>query len=242
VYRPQQLPKVLQAKSKADGAAAPARGGERLVAPARPPVVGVIQRRGYDNSVIDAFINKNRATFVRGGKDKSVDVNAITELFISTHQYKDREDLKYLRNKVNKHTTPLKSHPAALTYPLAANFSEHVLGDSAGVGWHTESKHANGDLNYSYVNWGWIAQTKGTYWATTLIIKGTAKTGNNGNGTFFPSTMSIDLIAEEAEYVANTYTPKGQLVIGRGRRTGIMIECILRLDKVESAYPFKPGW
>lgn len=228
---------AVQAKSVSGNTLANHRS--KLITAVQP---SIIQRRGYANSAIDDFINTNRAAFVRGDGDNSVDVNAMTALFRSTHQYQDRDDLRYLRKQVNNHRSLLNSHPAVITRPLTAGFRAHVRGDTAGVGWHTELVNANGDPNYSYVNWGWISQSKGTYWATALVINGTAKVGNNGNGTFFPTNMSLALIEEEAEYVANSYPQAGQLVIGRGRKTGIMIECIIRLNQVESAYPYKPGW
>ena len=257
-YRPQPTPKVLQRKvSVATAHARPSHIPASNIA--RGPAtranvagrnVGVVQRRGYENTAIDAFINANK------GKDefqkevlnedgqtvKILDVNAITESFKASHQYHDRSDLKYLRKTVSGHRSLLKPYPTRITYPLTDGFNNHVLGKDAGVGWHTESAHANGALGYSYANWGWISQTKKTYWATSLTIKGTDKTGNDGNGTFFPEGMTIDEIRSEALYVANSYPKHGQVVIGRGQSTGIMIECIIRDDKVESAYPYKPGW
>jgi hypothetical protein len=116
-----------------------------------------------------------------------------------------------------------------------------VLGNNAGVGWHSEAVNRNGDPGYSYANRHNLATTKGTYFADTVVIGGTAKAGNNARSSFFPAGMAIADIRREALYVANTYAQAGQIKRGRAP-CGIMIDCLIRLGVVESAYPFKPGW
>lgn len=240
VYRPQSAPAVLQAKRAGANVAAP-QGFGKTPTPARQAnAVGVIQRRTYSDSVIGNFITANKAEYL--GESGTVDVNAITAEFKRLNPQYDRADLKYLRKTVSGHRDALAPSPAVINYPLAADFNNHVLGNVAGVGWHSETVNANGEVGYSYNLGGDIASTKRTYWATHLQINGTNKVGNNGRGTFFPDDMAIGEIRSEALYVANTYAKHGQVIIGRGQTTGIMIECLIRDDEVQSAYPYKPGW
>jgi hypothetical protein len=198
-----------------------------------------VQCRGYNNLEINNFLGKN----VQGGAESRHDyVKRITTLFKQTHQYQQRSDLDFLRDQAWGARNHLAPYPA-IVRQLHADFDDHVLGNDAGVGWHTERVNADGDPGYSYANPQHLATTKGTYYAGTLVIAGTAKAGNNGRSTFFPANMTIAAIRYEALYVANTYAQVGQIRRGRGPRSGIMIDCLIGgAGTVVSAYPYKPGW
>ena len=197
-----------------------------------------IQRRAHGDSVIRNFISAN-------AKDDDETYQAylarLTGLFKTAQPHHHRDDLKFLRKTLGGHRSLLVSDYNQ-TKSLDAHFNAHVLGNQVGVGWHSESSHQNGQTGYSYTNWGWIAESKGTYWGDNIVVAGTAKAGNNGVSSFFPATMSIQRIRAEAMYVANVHanTQAGQLIIGRGNKSGILIECLMNGDTITSAYPHMP--
>lgn len=216
------------------GAAAPAVPAGLGASP------GTLQCRGYQNLDINNFLTANPQNH---GETRGAYVTRVTGLFKNTHQYHDRGDLDYMRDRAWGARAHLAPYPAVINVQLHAHFDAHVRGDQAGVGWHTELAHQNGQPGYSYANRAHLASSKGTYFADTVVIAGTAKAGNNGRSSFFnPNTTMAD-IRHDALYVANTYAQVGQIRRGRAPRTGIMIDCLIGgAGTVVSAYPYKPGW
>ncbi len=217
-----------------DGGGAAAPGGLHRLS-AGPAV----QCRGYDDSAIRAFLGKQAQD---DDETRGAYVKRITGLFKTQFQYHDRTDLNFMRDEAWGARGHLAPYPTHIVRPLHADFNAHVLGNQAGVGWHSESVNEDGDPGYSYANRQNLATTKGTYFADTVVINHTAKAGNNGRSTFFPANMTIGTIRYEATYVANRNAPAGQICRGRGPYTGIMIDCLLNGGQVVSAYPYKPGW
>lgn len=202
----------------------------------------LIQRRAYGKNTIDVFLKDH----VRQ-KDEEMGayVGRVTRAFREHHAYAQRDDLAALRTGAWHVTEAMPPYPTTLIFDLAHDFNDHVLGKVAGVGWHLETTHRNGDqdngnprqVTHSYANRTVLSSRKGTYKAGSLKICRVDKNGNGGVGTFFSATTTIEQIRHDAVYVANAYRRTGQLVIGRGQRTGVLIECILRDGKVESVYP-----
>lgn len=204
-----------------------------------PAPLVVVQRRGYKDLDINKFLEENPQN---EDEERGEYLTRVTALFKRLFQYQDRGDLRYLRNKAWGATKHMKAYPSAMPRKLADNFNEHILGNMAGVGWHSESTHTNGQAGYSYANRQDLASSKGTYFASQVKIADTNKTGNNGRSTFFPPGMGIDEIRADALYVANTYPAVGQIRRGRGPSSGIMIDCLMNGERIDSAYPYKPGW
>jgi len=205
----------------------------------QPSAGAIVQCRGYQDSEITKFLTTNAQEEDESRHDY---VKRITGLFKRDFQYHDRGDLNFLRDRAWGARGHLLPYPTVIARPLHADFNDHVLGNDAGVGWHSERVNADGDAGYSYQNRANLATTKGTYFADTLVINGTAKAGNNGRSTFFPATMTIGDIRYDARYVANRNAQVGQICRGRGPSSGIMIDCLIAGGVVVSAYPFKPGW
>ena len=211
---------------------------------ARPPggADRLIQRRAYGKNTIDGFLADHRR---REHEEMGAYVGRVTRAFREHHAYAQRDDIAALRTGAWHVTAAMPPYPATLTFTLAHDFDDHVLGRVPGVGWHLESSHRNGDqdngnprkVTHSYTARTVLSSRKGTYRARDLVIGKVEKSGNGGVGTFFSATATIEEIRHDALYVANAYPRVGQLVIGRGQRTGVSIECILRNGKVESAYP-----
>lgn len=195
-----------------------------------------IQGRYYGNTEITDFIGENAQGHGEAYPDY---LTRLTNLFKTEMPYHHRDDVKYLRKRLGGHRSLLVSSYVQ-TNNLDAHFNAHVLGNQAGVGWHSESAHQDGQAGYSYTNWGWIAQTKGTYWGDQIVVATVVKAGNNGVSSFFPANMSIQKIRREALYVANVFANQqvGQLIRGRGKETGIMIECLMNGNTITSAYPY----
>lgn len=207
-----------------------------------PGSEALVQRRAYGKATIDGFLRDNR----RGpGEVMGTYVGRVTRAFREQHGYAQRDDLAALRTGAWGVGDAMPPYPTVLTFALAHDFDDHVLGKVVGVGWHLETTHRNGDqdngnpreVTHSYTGRTVLSSRKGTYKASNLMIRKTRKSGNNGVGTFFSATTSIEQVRHDALYVANAYPRSGQLVIGRGQRTGVLIECILRDGQVESAYP-----
>src|SRR5262249_46098698 len=95
---------------------------------------GIIQRRGYGDLEIRDYLTANPQgpTESRHGY-----VARVTASFRSTHQYSQRSDLQYLRDRAWAARAHLAAYPAVFTVQLAAAFNNHVLGNVAGVGWHS---------------------------------------------------------------------------------------------------------
>jgi hypothetical protein len=197
----------------------------------------------YDKLFIDAYRRKLPLPPTVEGKGTgsfSEYLTTYTAKFKSDHQYARPDDIAYFRAKLGNHSAVIAPLPAQLTRTLSDQFDAHVKGDEAGKGWHSEMTHtATAAGNWSYTDKRWIAQTKQTYAASNVKIMGTAKAGNDGVSSFFPSTMPLALIRSEAEYVANTChgSQQGQLIIGVGKATGIRIECLMTGTTITSAYP-----
>ena len=214
------------------------------VASARPLAAAdrLIQRRAYGKATIDAFLQDH-------GRQKDEEMGAyvarVTRAFRAHHAYAQRDDLAALRTGAWHVTEAMPPYPTTLTFTLAPAFDDHVLGRVPGVGWHLETAHRNGDqdngnprkVTHSYTDRTVLSSRKGTYRVSSLVIGKAKKSGNDGVGTFFSPSTTIEQIRHDALYVANAYRRVGQLVIGRGQRTGVSIECILRDGQVESAYP-----
>lgn len=199
----------------------------------------VVQRRQHGNLAIDGFLQQNAQAEDETRGDY---VGRVTRLFKQQYPQRDKDDVDELRHRAWRARLPTQRHPVVIAVPLAAGFDNHIHGNQAGVGWHSESINQDGAGNWSYANRQDLATSKGTYFADTVVVNGVAKAGNNGRSTFFPAAMGIARIRTEAEYVANTYPQQGQIRRGRGRQSGIVIDCLINNNSVESAYPCKPGW
>lgn len=229
----------LEAEAERMGLRAAAGVGAAAPGPAGSVSSSTLQCRGYANLEINNFLAQNAQG---GAESRHAYVKRITTLFKQTHQYQDRTDIEFLRDRAWGARLHLAPYPA-IVMQLDATFDAHVRGDQPGVGWHTEMAHQDGQPNYSYANRANLATTKGTYYADTVVIAGTAKAGNNGRSTFYPPGMSMADIRYDALYVANTYAQVGQIRRGRAPRSGIMIDCLIGGGgTVVSAYPYKPGW
>jgi|GEM_PF-5706366 len=170
----------------------------------------------------------------------SIYLARMTEQFKRSHQFQLPGDLSYFRELLGNHGAGPVPMPGVLTKQLDLAFDAHVLGNQPGVGWHSESVHANGTPGYSYLNSRPPAPSKGTYRADTVRVANANKAGNNGVSAFFPATMTIATIREEALYVANVGAPtiaNNQTITGLGRRTGILIDCLMNGNTIVSAYP-----
>lgn len=200
---------------------------------------GVIQQRQHGNLTISNFLQQHAQN---NGEERGAYVGRVTTLFKQQNPQHDKDDIDELRRRAWGARFPTRPHPAVIAIPLAGGFNNHILGNQAGVGWHSESVRQNGNVGWSYANRQDLASSKGTYFADTVVINNTPKAGNNGRSTFFPQNMGIAHIRTEAEYVANTFPQQGQIRRGRGRQTGIVIDCLINNNTVESAYPYKPGW
>lgn len=235
--RAPHVARSLQCKPAATAPPAAAR-------PAGAPAI--IQRRGYDDLQINQFAAANPQGVA---ETMPAYLTRITAAFKNEMNYGDRDDLRYLRKRIGNHRSLLVS-TYVQTNNLDAHFDAHILGNQAGVGWHSEAVRTDGMnlpgnhnppvVGWSYVNWGWIAQTKGTYWADNIVVNGTVKAGNNGVSSFYPAGMGIAQIRREALYVANTNAAVGQIIRGRGKETGIVIDCLMNGNTITSAYPFRP--
>ena len=198
----------------------------------------VVQRRGYGNLEVDAFIQQNPQN---DDETYSQYLARVTNAFKDGMQYWQRDDLKYLRKQLGGHRSLLLKGYPDNGKTLDPGFDAHIQGNHAGAGWHTESVHADGDHGYAYVNQTSIAASKGTYAADNAVVAGVAKAGNNGRSTFYPDDMAMQEIRAEATYVANVHAgaQQGQLIVGRGKKTGIMIECLMNGNVITSAYPYE---
>jgi len=229
----------LEAEAERMGLRTAAGMGAATPGPVGAASSSALQCRGYNNLDITNFLAQN---VQGGGESRHAYVSRITTLFKQTHQYQQRSDLDFLRDRAWGARNHLAPYPA-IVVQLDGTFNAHVQGNQAGVGWHTEMAHQNGQPGYSYANRQNLATTKGTYFADTVVIAGTNKAGNNGRSTFFPAAMSMADIRHDALYVANTYPQVGQIRRGRAPRSGIMIDCLIGGGgTVVSAYPYKPGW
>ncbi len=208
------------------------------MSPARTGATPLIRRRYYGDIDINAFIDAHPRN---PNEADTAYLARVTDAFQAENQYWQRDDVKFLRKRLSGHVTKLVKGTPNNGRTLDAHFNAHVLGDQAGAGWHSESAHADGDVGYSYQNRANIATSKGTYAGDSARIAGVNKAGNNGRTTFFPASMTMQSIRDEATYVANVHHNEqvGQLIRGRGKQTGIMVECLMNGNVVTSAYPFE---
>src|SRR5690606_37822175 len=100
----------------------------------------VIQSRFYDDGPINQYIQD---TPQNHGEADAAYLTRITASFKRDRQYFHRDDLKYLRKQVGHHRSLLVANYVQANN-LDAHFDAHVLGNQAGVGWHSESVRTNG--------------------------------------------------------------------------------------------------
>jgi hypothetical protein len=199
----------------------------------------------YGKLAIDEYRSKlpPRPAFVKDSPDPFPEyLTQLTNKFKADHQFARRDDISYFRALLGNHKSVVKVIRAVVPRVLSTSFNDHVYGNEAGKGWHTELQHPNvKGGKWEYKDKSALSTAKGTYTVQTVKVNGKAKAGNDGVSTFYPVTMSIDDIRNDALFVANTChtEQKGMLIVGVGETSGIRIECLMNGTTITSAYPYE---